>query len=234
MDNTLVIALHGFLGLPEDWNTWRQLNAGHKSFLALNLWTHPQLNSSLTWPAWQQAFIEFAEQQQQAGWRLELWGYSMGGRLALGSLLSAPQLFEKAVIVSANPGLESERERSARRQSDWQWTEKFRQQDWHSLMSEWHSQAVLQEPSSSPIVDKPVHRQEKDFSRERLAESLVHWSLAEQPNYWPQLATSSVPIDWHVGSHDQKYLAIGERAQKGNALIQLKVHANRGHRLLHD
>jgi len=48
-------------------------------------------------------------------------GYSMGGRLALHSLIAQPKLWKGATIISAHPGLSTEEERVARRRKDAEW-----------------------------------------------------------------------------------------------------------------
>ncbi|MEY4617499.1 MAG: hypothetical protein RJB66_2459 [Pseudomonadota bacterium] len=229
MENTLVIALHGFLGLPEDWTPWRIQNAANKHFLAPNLWTDSELHCSLSLADWTKVFLDFCRAKKAEGYHLELWGYSMGGRLALGALVEDSALFEKAVIISANPGLETENERDSRLQRDLTWAEKFRHQNWESLMTEWHSQPVLLEPNT---VDKPVVRKENKFDRDGLAEGLAHWSLGRQPNYWPQLPTISSSLEWHVGALDKTYVSIAERVKERCSKVQLVVHPERGHRLI--
>lgn len=229
MENTLVIALHGFLGLTSDWQSWRAHHAPTKNFWPIDLWNDPSLNSELPLATWTKVFLDVCREKHQQSHNLELWGYSMGGRLALGALVAEPSLFSKAVILSANPGLEQDSERVARRKSDHDWAEKFRHQEWTSLMREWHSQPVLQEPHS---VDNSVIRRENSFDRERLAQGLVNWSLAEQPNHWPQLNKITSTIDWHVGAFDKKYLEIGQRVATSYPKVQLVIHPDRGHRLI--
>src|SRR5262249_24349650 len=48
-------------------------------------------------------------------------GYSLGGRLAIGLLVRHPGLFTGATLVSAQPGLATERERLERRMADDRW-----------------------------------------------------------------------------------------------------------------
>jgi 2-succinyl-6-hydroxy-2,4-cyclohexadiene-1-carboxylate synthase len=229
METKLVVALHGFLGLPEDWEAWHQGRCPDAELLALDLWRHPELNSTLSLSEWTNAFISWAQGLRASYGSIELWGYSMGGRLALGALVMAPSLFTRTVICSANPGLQDPRERLSRKERDSVWSKKFREQEWPSLMQEWHQQPVLQEPTT---VDKSVHRQEKDFNRERLALAMENWSIAEQPSYWESIQTLNLPMEWHVGAFDHVYLDIGEKLALSNSHIQLHIHANRGHRVI--
>lgn len=229
MEKTLIVALHGFLGGPEDWSGWyRHYGLGRK-LDAVALWFDPYLNSTLSLAEWTKGFMARIREEKAKGFAIELWGYSMGGRLALGALLEDPELFSKGVIISANPGLEDSKERQQRLERDEHWAEKFRHQDWTSLMREWHQQPVFFELEA---VDNSVKRQEKDFDRERLALALSQWSVALQPNYWPRLESLPPNVEWHVGSLDKTYLEIGQRVLTHNPGVILKIHSNRGHRLL--
>jgi 2-succinyl-6-hydroxy-2,4-cyclohexadiene-1-carboxylate synthase len=229
MDQKLIVALHGFLGLPSDWTAWHHEREPETHLWAINLWNDPQLNASLSLSQWTSTFVAIMSTKVKNGFSIELWGYSMGGRLALGALLAAPDLFQKAMILSANPGLEDDSERSLRSQRDHVWADKFLQNDWLSVVNEWEQQPVLLEPET---VQKTIHRREKDFDRTRLAQALIHWSIAKQPYYWPKLKDLELPIEWHVGEFDKTYLGIGQRAKTLNPKINLMVHLNRGHRLL--
>lgn len=229
MEKSIVIALHGFLGLPQDWQSWHQTYAPHKKLSAINLWSDPRLNSGLSWNEWTESFLNLVRSYVYQKISVEVWGYSMGGRLALSAMTQSPEFFSRAVIISANPGIKNETARASRLQHDRQWATKFRTQEWSSLMQEWHQQPVLQEPAS---VDNSVYRLEKDYSRDQLAQALTKWSVAQQPNYWPRLSELQFPIDWHVGDYDQIYKAIGEEVCTLNSQIKLHVHPKRGHRLV--
>jgi 2-succinyl-6-hydroxy-2,4-cyclohexadiene-1-carboxylate synthase len=229
MEKSIVIALHGFLGLPSDWQKWHQTYAPGKELVAIDLWNDEKLNSSLSLNDWINSFLKIVQNYRKQKTSVELWGYSMGGRLALGALASAPDLFSRAMILSANPGLKQDNDRASRFQRDLVWAEKSRTQDWNSLMQEWHQQPVLKEPRS---VDNSVYRRETDYSRDQLAQALVNWSVAKQPNYWPQMNDLQIPIDWHVGSFDQTYKAIAENVAALNSNVRLHIHHDRGHRIL--
>jgi 2-succinyl-6-hydroxy-2,4-cyclohexadiene-1-carboxylate synthase len=229
MGSRNIIALHGFLGLPTDWHSWRKHLGPHENFLAINLWSDPLLNSSLTFAQWTDSFVTFVANKFKPSQAIELWGYSMGGRLALSALNSAPALFSKAVIVSANPGLESEIARKLRAANDVEWAQRFETQNWQDLVHDWNSQLVFQAPTP---VDNSVNRLETHFKRAHLAQALRNWSIAHQPNFWPGIEKINIPVDWHVGEFDKTYLEIGQRAESLNSKIKLKIHPGCGHRLL--
>lgn len=233
MENKLIIALHGFLGLPTDWEKWRIENSIRKNFIALNLWEHPVLNSSLSLKNWTNLFLEMVKKKINSGFEIELWGYSMGGRLALTSFFEAPELFSKMKIISSNPGLESSSEREERFKNDQKWATRFLTEHWDKLIQDWNLQTnLLESHGNHTIVDNSVHRLEKDFNRQRLALALENWSLVKQPNFWPKIEKIKIPIDWHAGSCDEKFSSIATRVGSLNPNISVQIHPNRGHRLI--
>lgn len=235
MEKTIVIALHGFLGLPADWKAWWQKHAPpHAEFLPINLWTHPTLNSSLSFIHWTEAFIEEAQSiiRNENSSRIEVWGYSMGGRLALSAITQAPHLFQRAVILSANPGIENDSERDERLKNDLVWSNKFLTTDWDLLMQEWNGQPIFQIKNEEGEVFAATIRSEASFDRTRLSQALDHWSLARQPNFWPLIQHLNVPLAWHVGALDTKYVSIARKVKQLNPQLNLHTHSNYGHRLL--
>ena len=116
-------------------------------------------------------------QEAAAGERRVLLGYSLGGRLALHTLLDAafihPGLWDAAVIVSAHPGLSvgSANERSLRIAADERWAERFERDPWPRLVNDWGAQPVF---CGKPW---PLARHERDFDRDELRSALSSWSL---------------------------------------------------------
>lgn len=110
----MMTALHGFLGLPSDWDFLRE--AGF----------------DVTTPPLDQIPLEGDI----------LLGYSMGGRLALHALLGGAK-YRRAVIVSAGLGVEGDQARAARRIADDGWVRRFRCDEWNALLQDWDAQPIF-------------------------------------------------------------------------------------------
>ena len=87
----MIHALHGNLGSASDWDP-----LGLPEIVAHDLWGHLESRPKLNLEVWGAGFSR--------GVALEtsdplLLGYSMGGRLALHAILSAPEKWKGAVIV---------------------------------------------------------------------------------------------------------------------------------------
>lgn len=233
MEKVVVIALHGFLGLPSDWKAWWQkYGPPHAEFLPINLWTHQTLNSSLPFTHWTKAFIAEVELIITRGHTVEVWGYSMGGRLALSAITQAPHLFQRAMILSSNPGIEDDSERSERLKKDLEWSNKFLTMDWNLLINEWNEQPLFQIKNITGEIFPLTIRRKESFDRTRLSQALDNWSVARQPNLWPLMKNLNIPLHWHIGAHDTKYVSIAQRLKQLNPHLYLNIHVNSGHRLL--
>lgn len=155
-----------------------------------------------------------------------LLGYSLGGRLALHSLLEPDHPWQAAVIISSHPGLETADERKARFSSDQTWAAKAFASPWPDFLAAWHSQPVLggdfREPEASlQLVSR----------RQEIARSFVDWSLGAQQPLWNRLSSIHVPVLWIAGENDAKYRALAERAVPLLPKGVLEIAPAAGHRV---
>lgn len=187
-----VIFLHGFLGLPSDFDScFSHLKSKNvKSFDYMRV---TGLTPEVYISDWGQNFLR----SQVGDDALTAVGYSQGGRLLLGAYAQKPQRFKKLILISSHSGLRSYSEKETRLSSDRQWARQFRGSQWDQLMKDWNAQSVFQK-------GREVSRNENDFDREDLALCFENWSLAHQPDYF-ELIQKNENIYVVVGEHDQKY-----------------------------
>lgn len=171
----MITALHGFLGLPSDWEF---LRAAGFELETPSLDAVPQSGDTLL-------------------------GYSLGGRMALHALVRG-SAYRRAVIVSANLGIEEEDARVARRRADEHWARRFETQQWDSLMRDWNAQPLF--------GGHAMPRDEGDFDRAVLAHQLRDLSPAVLPAVAEKLRWITIPTLWIAGERDPKYIAEAERA----------------------
>lgn len=156
------------------------------------------------------------------GPRRVLIAYSMGARLALHALLDGGP-WEAAVLVAPHPGLESEAERVARRESDAEWAARALRGEWREFLAAWNSQPLLAASEARPPVDEARRRE--------VARSFVDWSLGAQQPLWERLGEIRCPVLWCVGGRDGKFRALGERAVGLLPRGELWVAPEAGHRV---
>jgi 2-succinyl-6-hydroxy-2,4-cyclohexadiene-1-carboxylate synthase len=147
-------------------------------------------------------------------------GYSMGGRLALQTLIEGTS-FDRAVIVSAGLNLEAGREE--RRVRDEAWAKRFESDPWEDVMRDWNAQPVF--------GGHVVERLERDYDRRELARQLREHSPGVLPPLAPRLPEILIPVRWVAGERDKTYVEAGRRAVSLLPNAQLWICPNAGHRV---
>lgn len=217
-----IYPLHGFLGRPTDWEFFIEKNPKQQWHL-IDLFDEKQFQPPLGFWSWAKTFNASVEKSTK---KKVLLGYSLGGRLALHALLDQPNLWDAAVIVSANPGLENEADREPRCLHDAKWAGRFlsSQDSWNTLMRDWNSQGVFSKSSS-------FDRLEADFSRKMLADVLTGWSLGKQDDLKSDIQRITTPILWIAGEDDQKFSAIARSLAFFHPCSRTCIVSNAGHRV---
>ena len=209
-----ILALHGNLGLPDDWDV-----LGLPELRKMDLWDHADLS-----------FLEFAHElatNLSAGMeRPILAGYSLGGRLALHAMAIHPERWGGAVIASAHPGLRSGEERAARRASDREWANRARELPWEEFLELWNRQSVFAEPGPSPSALALESR------RESVALAFETWSLGRQDDLRSHLRRFRAPVLWVTGEEDEKFTALGREMESVFPDYRHEVLPGHGHRVL--
>ena len=206
-----LVFLHGFLGTPTEWlalldrlpAAWRQ------RCHCLTLPGHgPEAPDAMPWPRladWLDH--ELARRQIR---RAVLYGYSLGGRLALHYATSAQSLHTDGrsklaglVLESANPGLTSPEARRERMHSDALWVQRLRRESLRSVLEAWYRQPVFSD--LTPARREELITLRSQHEPRRLAHMLAASSLARQPDLRPWLQCTSLPVLYLYGAADQKF-----------------------------
>jgi len=210
-----IIALHGFLGQPADWDFLNQLLPEYE-ILKPSLYR----KTNLSLQQWAQCF----DRDFDCSDTPILLGYSLGGRLALHALRENPKRWKAVVCLSTHPGLVRIQERAERIRADEGWAERFLQEPWDSLISSWNSQKIFEH--SKKTTKTPSH-----FSRELLANILTMWSLGHQEPFFADLEKIDVPILWLTGQNDEKFTELGKKIIFKNKFSKHRIIAGAGHRI---
>ncbi|WP_299490131.1 alpha/beta fold hydrolase [Acaryochloris sp. IP29b_bin.137] len=217
--------IHGNLQTPKVWHPLQtQLSQiacpEHSLSIVLeDLWASPGVSLQ----DWATLFCQRVQAQNIKS--RFLLGYSLGGRLAFHALLHRSELWQGAIIVSADPGLESECDRKLCLAKDQKWSHKFLHEPWDDLLQEWNALPVFcgRKPTY-PVL-------EADFSRTQIAEVFQKFSKGHQSDLLPHLQKLKFPILYISGEEDTKYCQIGQTlADDCDNLTHLKI-ANAGHRV---
>ncbi|MES2708775.1 MAG: alpha/beta fold hydrolase, partial [Verrucomicrobiota bacterium] len=154
-----------------------------------------------------------------------LLGYSLGARLALHALTTAPPgLWQAAILLAPHPGLPDPAERATRLAHDQTWADRTRLTPWPEVLNAWNAQPVLAggpSPSAS------------ESWRPEIAAAFEGWSLGHQPSLLPALAQTRIPLLWITGARDLKFTALAAQAAALSPHIRHHILPACGHRLLH-
>lgn len=203
----MIWCLHGAVGLASDWEPFSAALAAEGEFCrAVELWRFLECEG-IGLSDWAAAFN--AEVRAAGAEENILIGYSMGGRLALHALLDDPGLWDRAVIVSAHPGLTEQEERFRRMANDAEWAALALTGDWGQFLKKWDEQSVLSSAFPRP---EPDPRERLVNRRRAIARSFMEWSLGKQDNLLEMMPRMTCPVLWLTGSRDEKFTSLAQEA----------------------
>lgn len=229
-----LLLLHGFLGHPRAWQ--EVVDRLPEPGLVVAPFV-PGHGPEPVLPAWRSfedvvaALAAVVRVLQPGPWRLA--GYSLGARLGLGLLAAAPQLWSRALLVGVNPGLGSERERTARRAEDAGRARMLRERGLEAFVKAWEEQPLFaSQRSLSPSALAAQRRWRLSHHPERLAWALETLSPGAMPDYWPALASIRVAVQLVAGELDRRFCEFAGRAARLLAAGQFTVVPKVGHNVV--
>jgi 2-succinyl-6-hydroxy-2,4-cyclohexadiene-1-carboxylate synthase len=230
-DRPWLLLLHGFLGRGDDFGHLVPALSQHYRCLCIDLPGHGQtkVNSAdetlFQMPATVLAIVALMDALQIE--RTALYGYSMGGRLALYLALKLPDRLSHLILESASPGLRTPSERQARREADQQLSYRL-VADFPQFLTDWYAQPMWQSLRQHPGFRELADRRLQNRPPE-LAQSLQNCGLGSQPSLWDKLSNCRLPLLLLVGAQDRKFLEINQQMLELCPTAKLVVIAAAGH-----
>ncbi|MBT4761283.1 MAG: alpha/beta fold hydrolase [Bdellovibrionaceae bacterium] len=223
----LICGLHGFLGDPSDFDLWANqlgLDTENCYFPGL-LDSKTPLKPNKCLQEWAESFNDcISDNFKQT--EKTLIGYSLGGRLALHALLDNPDMWDRVILLSTNPGLLTYEEKKTRMIQDKKWAQRFTNEPLREVLNAWNEQPVL--AGSSPIQ----HSATLEATMRFFPKILENWSLARQEIAAQDLKSVDYKIQWIMGKEDEKFISILNNLKSMNLAKNSYVHPSCGHRLL--
>lgn len=202
-----VLALHGFTGCGEDFARFSPLCHTVDAWHCPNLPGHgakPQLDCS---PA---ATLSFTD-EESAGSNILL-GYSMGARAALQHATEYPNRWDALVLISPNPGIEDEKQRNERRNTDEKLAARIENDGVATFIEFWQNTPMIRSQKKiRPDWRAQMQENRALHTAEGLSSSLRQFGQGNCPNLWPELQKLSIPVLLIVGAEDLKYSQIAGR-----------------------
>lgn len=219
-----VLILHGFTGSSQSWDSLRlQLPdfyrftpniAGHGDYI-------PDALADYHIEAEAQRIASLIDQP------LNLFGYSMGGRLALTIAVHYPEKVQSLILESATAGLTLESERQARIQADNELADKIEANGLEWFADYWGSLPLW--ANQTPEQKASLYQQRLKNSPQGLANCLRGMGTGQMPPLWEALPKLKMPVKLIAGELDSKFLAINHEMQALIPNASLSVIPSAGH-----
>lgn len=207
-----IVFLHGFTGSSHDFLTLPDAILSNYRCLVPDLPGHGQTqvleDATVFQTKGQVALLEqWLDSLGES--KFHLFGYSMGGRLALQFAVKNAEQIQSLILVSTTAGIKEEAIRKERVQADVGLAQKILNSDSVNFLTEWVSQPLFQgiAERGADFIAQEVERR-LPIQRSGLACSLKYFSTGVMPSVWHQLRDIQAPTLVIAGSRDRKYLTL--------------------------
>lgn len=211
-----LLLLHGFTGDSSTWNPYCALWGRHSELIIPDIIGHGKTEApdGIDRYKIESAAADLKQILDQLGVkRVDLLGYSMGGRLALTFAILFPDRVRKLILASTTPGLEKEEDRQLRRMKDSELAKFIKDQGIQKFVEYWESIPLFASMASLPSqVKESIRDQRLSNSQLGLANSLLGMGTGSQPSWWGQpLEGLGCEVLIVTGEKDKKFCEIAER-----------------------
>jgi len=229
-----LVMLHGFTGSAAGWG--RQLDtlaAYGLRVIALDLLGHgrsdaPDDPQCYTIEHCQQDILAALQELGVSKGQAILFGYSMGGRIALYAAFSG--FFRVLILESASPGLEDPTEREQRRNSDEALAASIEREGVQAFIGRWEKLPLFASQKTLPLECRETLRRQRLQNRATgLAQSLRGVGLGVQPSLYARLPTLQIPVLLIAGELDTKFTAIARHMAQALPQAQVRIIPGAGH-----
>jgi 2-succinyl-6-hydroxy-2,4-cyclohexadiene-1-carboxylate synthase len=176
-------------------------------------------------PDGQRSLTQYAEDIASTMQTGVLVGYSMGARMALHVALAHPQKVTALVLISGTPGLHTETERAARRDSDDDLADHIELIGTETFIDEW-----LALPMFAGLNSTNNGRSERlRNTANGLADSLRYAGTGTQLSLWDNITQLQMPVHLISGERDEKFTELAQQMHSAIPQSTLNVIPHVGH-----
>lgn len=228
----LIVLLHGFISDGTTFDNHIDKLTEQTNVLVVDLPGHGEDGTSMD-IEWSFDFINQALNQvlfEYQQYQLYLFGYSMGGRVALYYALHGSIELAGLILESTSPGIQSEEDRIERQQVDAARTKVLEIAGLEIFVNDWERLPLFQ---SQYDLDKSVKKQIRDNrmsqNPHRLAKALRDYGTGHMPNLWPLLSQVDIPTYIMAGELDEKFVKIAQKLKDSIVNSRKTIVSDVGH-----
>ena len=224
------VFLHGFTGSHRSWD--QVLEKLNYAAITLDLPGHGKsifndLNIDYSIDDWCEDFTQILDFLKVD--KLNLCGYSMGGRLAIAFASKYPQKINRLILESTSYGIESKEEREERFQEDLKLCEII-ESDLPQFVQKWENSSLFSNQGKRNELQFKRQREDRlSHNPAQLSKALKTFSQGHMRPYEAEFSKFNFPISIINGSDDFKYKLIGKRMSKINKQAIQHVVNNANH-----
>jgi 2-succinyl-6-hydroxy-2,4-cyclohexadiene-1-carboxylate synthase len=220
-----LLLLHGFTGSVESWKWLIPKWQDSRKLILVDILGHGLTVSPDDYKRYDiklaAADLEEILRQLEVE-KINVLGYSMGGRLALTFAILYPSRVKKLILESSSPGLKTLEERLSRIKSDETLAFEIEKYGVKKFVEKWENIPLFATQKRLPHEVQERIREGRLRNNEKgLANSLRGMGTGRQPSWWERLHEVTVPTLLLCGKEDKKFCQIAsEMAQlMPNAVI---------------
>jgi 2-succinyl-6-hydroxy-2,4-cyclohexadiene-1-carboxylate synthase len=162
--------------------------------------------------------------------QVDVVGYSLGARVALGLAVESSARVRRLVLESGSPGLRRRRDRGERRKQDEALAARIESDGVDAFVQSWEALPLfLGVRALPPEVQQALRLRRLAADAGGLALSLRRLGLGAQPNYWSALPRIRTPTLLLTGAKDAKFTALAHRMAAELPVVWGHVFAGVGH-----
>jgi 2-succinyl-6-hydroxy-2,4-cyclohexadiene-1-carboxylate synthase len=228
-----VMLLHGFTGNSGTWEETVEILSDSFRTIAVDLLGHGATDAPEDPAVYQMEtaakhLIQILDRLEIG--QVHLLGYSMGGRLALGTAILYPDRIKSLTLESSSPGLKTAEERAKRMQADQQLADKIRKEGIEKFVDYWENIPLFSTQKTLPEEKRTaLRRQRLKNSAVGLANSLIGMGTGRQPSWWERLPDVQCPVLLLCGEWDEKFCKIAKEMRTMAPAFRLKAVEKAGH-----
>ena len=224
------VFLHGFTGTHRSWSEVA-MRLNHQS-IALDLPGHGKsvfnnLSSNYSIIDWVQDFTYILDNLGLD--KINLCGYSMGGRLAIAFAVNYPERVDKLILESASYGLECSKDRALRAHEDLALSNLI-EEDFNQFVQKWQNNVLFKKQQDrNPAAFLNQQKDRFSHNSTQLAKALNSFGQGCMNYYYKELSDFKFPVTIIAGSEDVKYVEIAREMSRLCKLSKLFVVPDSGH-----